>query len=94
MAATGRDVSGTAGTTELVTKCGRRIVVKCLKLVPEERPISRVTLDVGGHRDGGPGIWASLTATEARELARQLLDRADIAEHAAGPVPGTAPAPA
>lgn len=84
MASTGRDVSGTAGATELVTGCGRRIVVKCLRLVPEERPISRVTLDVGGHRDGGPGIWASLTATEARELARQLLDRADVAEPASG----------
>ncbi|CAL9631655.1 hypothetical protein [Streptomyces sp. enrichment culture] len=86
MASTGRDVSGAAGATELVTGCGRRIVVKCLRLVPEERTLSRVTLDVGGHRDGGPGVWASLTATEARELARQLLERADVADHAPGGV--------
>jgi hypothetical protein len=84
MASTGRDVSGAAGGSPLVTRCGRRIVVKCLRLVPEERPISRVTLDVGGHGDDGHGTWAALTATEARELARRLLDHADAAEHAPG----------
>ncbi|MFJ5775414.1 hypothetical protein [Streptomyces sp. NPDC093094] len=83
MTSTGRDAAGAAGATPLVTRCGRRIVVKCFRLLPEEQPISRVTLDVGGHRDGGPGVWASLTATEARELARQLIERADVAEHAA-----------
>ncbi|MFE1440474.1 hypothetical protein [Streptomyces sp. NPDC058739] len=78
MASTGLDA---AGAIPLVTGCGRRIEVKCLRLALEERPVSRVTLDVGGHQDGGPGVWASLTATEARELARLLIERADVAEH-------------
>lgn len=63
-----------------MTSCGRRIAVKYLRLAPQDRPISRVTLDVGPDRGGAHGVWASLTPEEARELARRLLDHAALAE--------------
>ncbi|MER6529535.1 hypothetical protein [Streptomyces sp. NPDC001508] len=63
-----------------MTSCGRRIAVKCLRLASPEKPISRVTLDVGQDRDGEPGTWAALTADEARDLARLLLAHASLAE--------------
>ncbi|RMB84285.1 hypothetical protein CTZ28_20320 [Streptomyces shenzhenensis] len=63
-----------------MTSCGRRIAVKCLRLASPEKPISRVTLDVGQDRGGEPGTWAALTADEARDLARLLLAQASRAE--------------
>ncbi|MFD3731002.1 hypothetical protein [Streptomyces sp. NPDC058632] len=81
---TGRDVTmataTAAETPSLVTACGRRIAVRCLRLAPADRPISRVTLDVGREQGGGPGTWAALTADEARDLARLLLLHAGLAE--------------
>nr|WBO82303.1 hypothetical protein SBE_006225 [Streptomyces sp. SBE_14.2] len=65
---------------QVVTGCGRRIAVRCLQLAPAERPIKRVTLNVGQDRDGERGAWAALTADEARDLARLLLRHADLAE--------------
>ncbi|MCX2924273.1 hypothetical protein [Streptomyces sp. NEAU-W12] len=88
MTTTGRDLA-TATATEtpsLVTACGRRIAVRCLRLAPADRPISRVTLDVGQDQGGGPGTWAALTADEARDLARLLLLHAGLAERGNGPV--------
>jgi hypothetical protein len=81
MATAGRDRSAKAEDTSLVTTCGRRIAVRCLRLVPADRPISRVTLDVGHDQGGETGAWAALTADEARNLARLLLLHAGLAEH-------------
>ncbi|GGM07722.1 hypothetical protein GCM10010129_59520 [Streptomyces fumigatiscleroticus] len=71
---------GPGGESPLVTSCGRRIRVKCLRLAIPERPIGRVTLDVGGDHGEEPGVWTALTADEARDLARRLLAHAAAAE--------------
>lgn len=71
-----------ADEAQLVTSCGRRIAVQCLRLAASDRPISRVTLDVGPDQSGEPGVWASLTANEARDLAHRLLAQAAFAEPA------------
>lgn len=81
MATTGQGPSRTADGTHVVTSCGRRIAVKCLRLTSSDRPISRVTLDVGREQGGEPGAWAALTTDEARDLARLLLTHAAEAEH-------------
>ncbi|WNZ06606.1 hypothetical protein [Streptomyces sp. 11x1] len=80
-----------SGGGSLVTTCGRRLSVRCLRLAPADRPIGRVTLDVGRDRGGEPGVWAALTADEARELARLLLQHADLAERGTEPAPDTRP---
>ncbi|MFI1564299.1 hypothetical protein ACH4ZX_14810 [Streptomyces sp. NPDC020490] len=69
-----------AEDTSLVTGCGRRIAVRCLRLAPADRPISRVTLDIGPDQGDEHGTWAALTADEARDLARLLLLHAGLAE--------------
>ena len=74
-----------AGESPLVTSCGRRILVKELRLPTPGRPIGRVTLDVGPDQGDEHGVWASLTPAEARELARRLL------AHAAGVEPAGPP---
>ncbi|MGW0965167.1 hypothetical protein [Streptomyces sp. NPDC002516] len=74
-----------AGELPLVTSCGRRIHVKELRLPTPGRTIGRVTLDVGPDQGDEHGVWASLTPTEARELARRLL------AHAAGVEPAGPP---
>ncbi|MFE9611082.1 hypothetical protein [Streptomyces sp. NPDC006012] len=79
---TGQERSGQGEGVSLVTGCGRRIAVKCLRLASPENPISRVTLNVGKERYGEPGTWASLTADEARGLAHLLLAEASRAERA------------
>jgi hypothetical protein len=85
MATAGRDRPPTSEDSRLVTGCGRRIAVRCLRLAPAEWPISRVALDVGRDRGGEPGAWAALTADEARDLARLLLLHADLAERGTEP---------
>lgn len=81
MAAAGHDRSVRATEdTSLVTTCGRRIAVRCLRLAPADRPITRITLDVGQEQGGEPGVWAALTADEARSLARLLLVHVGLAE--------------
>ncbi|KOU63506.1 hypothetical protein ADK57_21935 [Streptomyces sp. MMG1533] len=88
---------GPARTTEdtcLVTTCGRRIAVRCLRLAPAHQPITRITLDVGQDQGGEPGAWAALTADEARDLARLLLLHAGLAERGTdtlGPPPKSGP---
>ncbi|MER5948571.1 hypothetical protein ABT127_21215 [Streptomyces sp. NPDC001904] len=69
----------------VVTTCGRRIAVRRIRLAPAGRPIGRVTLDVGADRGGEPGVWASLTSTEARELAQMLLLHAELTDSGADP---------
>ena len=80
MATTGQHGPRTSETTPLVTSCGRRIAVSCLRLALPDRPIGRVTLDVGRDQGDEPGVWAALTADEARGLARLLLAHATLAE--------------
>ncbi|MGW4169110.1 hypothetical protein ACWEGX_19540 [Streptomyces chartreusis] len=72
--------SRAAGGMPMVTACGRRIEVRCLRLGSADRPIHRVALDVGRDRGGEPGVWAALTADEARDLAGRLLVHAELAE--------------
>ncbi|MGX1910044.1 hypothetical protein ACWIID_14450 [Streptomyces phaeochromogenes] len=79
------------GEAPLVTACGRRIEVRFLRLAPSDRPISRVTLEVGPDQSGEHGVWAALTASEARDLARRLLSQAALAESSAPPGTGTPP---
>ncbi|CCK24647.1 hypothetical protein BN159_0268 [Streptomyces davaonensis JCM 4913] len=96
MATTDRDRPATSGDSYVVTTCGRRIGVRRLELAPAERPISRVALDVGRDQGGEPGVWAALTADEARDLARLLLLHAALAERGTEPVEATreeAPSP-
>jgi hypothetical protein len=69
--------------TPLVTTCGRRIGVRCLWLGRPDRPVGRITLDVGEDQGGEPGVWAALTPDEARGLARLLLQQAGTAERPA-----------
>ncbi|MFF3404890.1 hypothetical protein ACFYW8_01425 [Streptomyces sp. NPDC002742] len=74
-----------AGESPLVTSCGRRISVKEMRLATPDRPIGRVTLDVGPDQGDEHGVWASLTPAEARELARRLLAHAALVEPAGPP---------
>lgn len=64
MTASGSDRPPASGDAALVTTCGRRIAVRCLQLAPPDRPITRVTLDVGPDQGDEPGAWAALTAAE------------------------------
>ncbi|MFJ8935012.1 hypothetical protein ACIRL0_04745 [Streptomyces sp. NPDC102365] len=96
MATAGRDRPPTSGDNSVVTACGRRVAVRCLRLGPAERPISRVTLDVGRDQGDEPGVWAALTADEARDVAHLLLRYADLAENdsePAGPTTESSPSP-
>ncbi|MGW7406002.1 hypothetical protein ACWGI9_20110 [Streptomyces sp. NPDC054833] len=86
MTTTGRDRPTTSEDSCVVTTCGRRIAVRYLRLASADRPIGRVTLDVGRDHGGEPGVWAALTADEARDLARLLLLQAGQAESGAWPV--------
>ncbi|MFD5256380.1 hypothetical protein ACFWM5_26550 [Streptomyces bobili] len=86
MATVGHDRPPTTEDTSLVTTCGRRIAVRCLRLASADRPIRRVALDVGRDQGGEPGAWAALTAEEARDLARLLLLQAGLAERGTGTV--------
>lgn len=86
MATTGCDGPSGSEDARLVTTCGRSIAVRRLRLVPTERPITRIALDVGRDQGGEPGVWAALTPGEARDLARLLLLHADLAERGTGPV--------
>lgn len=86
MATAGRDGLAKTEDTCLVTTCGRRIAVRCLRLAPADRPITRVALDVGQDQGGEPGVWAALTADEARDLAHLLLLHAGLAQRDTKPL--------
>ncbi|MEW2167947.1 hypothetical protein AB0912_33860 [Streptomyces sp. NPDC007084] len=81
----GRPDGAVAADAPLVTSCGRRIAVKELRLFSPDRPVGRVTLDVGPDRGDEHGAWASLTPAEARELARRLIAHAALLEPAGPP---------
>ncbi|UXY32007.1 hypothetical protein [Streptomyces sp. HUAS TT20] len=81
MTTAGRERPLTSEDSCVVTTCGRRIAVRYLRLASTDRPIGRVTLDVGRDQGGEPGVWAALTSDEARDLARLLLLQAGLAEH-------------
>ncbi|MDG5806074.1 hypothetical protein P9869_26130 [Streptomyces ossamyceticus] len=83
MTAPGRERHSPGDQAPLVTSCGRRITVKCLTLTAA-RPITRVTLRVGPDQGDEPGVWAALTAEEARDLAHRLLTHAARAESGSG----------
>jgi hypothetical protein len=83
MIRSGQESLPLSGETPLVTTCGRQVAVKRLLLALPERPVTRVTLDVGPVVHGEPGLWASLTVDEARDLARRLLAQAALADTAA-----------
>jgi hypothetical protein len=85
MATAGHDRPPVGESDSLVTACGRRISVRGLRLPPAGRPIRRIALDVGRDQGGEPGVWAALTADEARDLARLLLAQAALAERSAAP---------
>ena len=84
MKRSGQEPLPPSGEAPLVTTCGRQVAVKRLLLAIPERPISRVTLDVGPVVRGEPGLWASLTVAEARDLARRLLAQAALADSGTG----------
>ncbi|MFF7354911.1 MULTISPECIES: hypothetical protein [Streptomyces] len=83
MAGTTRTAGDDRLDPPVVTRCGRRIAVRCLWLGRPDRPVGRITLDVGEDQGGEPGVWAALTPEEARGLARLLLHQAGAAEQAA-----------
>ncbi|PWI13223.1 hypothetical protein DI272_03075 [Streptomyces sp. Act143] len=85
MATAGHDRPAAGESGSLVTACGRRIAVRGLRLPPAGRPIRRIALDVGRDQGDEPGVWAALTADEARDLARLLLTQAALAERGTEP---------
>ena len=66
------------------TSCGRELTTGWLALGDAGNPVARVFVDLGD----GPGFetshWASLTVTEARQLAASLLAEAAAAEYECG----------
>jgi hypothetical protein len=52
-----------------------------LALGAAQRPLQRVSLDIGGPSGAAGGTWAGLTAGEARRLAVALLLQATACEH-------------
>jgi hypothetical protein len=78
---------GTAGRqvrsgTTVRTSCGRDLVVSRLRLDGLPHPVHRVVLDIGCQPYDRDEVWVSLTATEARQLARHLVAHADMIEPA------------
>src|SRR5260370_17863237 len=82
------------------TTCGRDVRAGRLALGDLQRPVRRVSLEIGKSPGGPDGTWAALTVSEARRLAAVLLAQAAAAEHddepgADGPAPAAAgPIPA
>ena len=67
------DAGGAGLHVSFHTTCGREIRVGHLVLGGGSHPAQRVSLDIGASSDAGTGIWAGLTAGEARQLAAALL---------------------
>jgi len=76
------DLPGTPGAdgvglhVSFRTMCGREILVGHLVLGGGRHPAQRVSLAIGASSGGETGIWAGLTAGEARRLAAALLAQA------------------
>lgn len=83
-----RESSSAAAAREHVavrTTCGRDVHVGLLALGGADRPVWRISLDVGRSLGRDDGAWAGLTPAEARRLAAALLGQAAAAERQAGP---------
>jgi putative redox protein len=65
------------------TICGRDVRVGRLPLGAPDRPVWRVSLDIGHSPDGDHGTWAGLSQAEARRLAAALLEQAAAADRRA-----------
>jgi putative redox protein len=65
------------------TTCGRAVRVGRLPLGGPDRPVWRVSLDIGQSPDGDHGTWAGLTSAEARRLAATLLAQAAAIDRSA-----------
>jgi hypothetical protein len=61
--------------TELVTKCGRRLITGRFRL-PASPGIERVVLRIDPDDDCCEIVWASFTADEALALAHALIRQA------------------
>jgi hypothetical protein len=66
------------------TTCGRAIRVGLLALGGARNPVRRVSLDIGPSSDREDGVWAGLTAGEARQLAAALIAQAAAADRRDG----------
>ena len=73
-----------------LTTCGREVRAGRLVLGDAQRPVQRVSLEIGQRPGGRDGTWAALTVTEARRLAAALLAQAAAAEHDEGSGPAEA----
>jgi len=73
-----------------LTTCGREVRAGRLVLGGAQRPVQRVSLEIGQRPGGRDGTWAALTVTEARRLAAALLAQAAAAEHDHEPGPAEA----
>lgn len=62
------------------TTCRREIRVGLLALGGAQRPVGRISLDIGPSSDTEAGTWAGLTPGEARQLAAALLAQAAAAD--------------
>jgi putative redox protein len=72
------------GHEHVRTSCGREVTVGRLDLGDARHAIRRIFLDLGGCAGCDGTGWASLTATEARQVARALLAEAAAAEQDTG----------
>lgn len=64
-----------AERSEMVTKCGRRVVTGHFR-VPATPGIERVVLRVDPDAECSDPVWTSLTADEAIALAHSLIRQA------------------
>ena len=78
------DARGTRRRLSFRTTCGRDIRVGHLSLGGSHRPAQRVSLVIGASSAAESGIWAGLTAAEARWLAAALLAQAAACDEPSG----------
>lgn len=80
MVRSGSDASSDGRHEYVRTRCGREVTVGRLALGDARHPTARVFVDLGDCPDCDGTGWASLTVTEARQLARAVLAQAAAAE--------------
>lgn len=75
------DATGTQDShVRFRTSCGRELTTGRLALGDAGYPVTRVFVDLGDCPGYEDNHWASLTVTEARQLAAYLLAEAAAAE--------------
>lgn len=84
MATQAYDQQQEPGRAGFTTTCGRQVQVGRLDLGDAQRPVHRVSLDIGHPPGQDDGSWAALTPAEARRLAANLVSQAAAAD---GPAP-------